>query len=197
MLRALNDAEHAGEARAALAETQRRKGALDQAAASYERAIEYFKEAGNASREASATLALGHVERTRGRIEDAWQRYYLALRLYEKAENARGQASASLALGHIDGCAATPRRPPSITPPPAPRPHRRATRWARPTLRAAWRICSPAARAMTRLPQRIPLLMISTPKRMTASARLIRARGRHGLRWIALDLMRRPDSLAR
>src|SRR5262249_5692313 len=74
MLRALNDAEHAGEARTALAETQRRNGALDQAVASYERAIEYFKAAGNAAREAGATLALGRVERALGQMERAWRR---------------------------------------------------------------------------------------------------------------------------
>jgi len=42
---------------------QRRNGAIDQAADSYERAIELFKQAGaSPGREAGVTLALGHIE---------------------------------------------------------------------------------------------------------------------------------------
>src|SRR6185437_10120646 len=57
----LGDPERAGDARVALAETQRQNGAVDQAANSYERAITLYKQAENAQREAAATLALGHV----------------------------------------------------------------------------------------------------------------------------------------
>lgn len=103
VFRQIDDVEHAAESRATLAEVQRRNGAIDQAASSYERAIELYKEAGAPpAREAGVTLALGHIERQRGQLDRAWEHYYLALRLFEKAGSASGQASASLALGHVE-----------------------------------------------------------------------------------------------
>lgn len=102
VFRQLDDAEHAGESRAALAEVQRRNGAIDQSATSYERAIEFYKQADQPAREAGATLQLGHIERQRGQLDKAWERYYLALRLFEKSGNTSGQASACLAMGHVE-----------------------------------------------------------------------------------------------
>ena len=102
VFRQLHDTTHAADSRAALAEVQRQNGAVDQAGASYERAIELYKEANQPAREAGVTLALGHVERQRGQLDKAWEHYFLALRLFEKTENAGGQASASLALGHVE-----------------------------------------------------------------------------------------------
>lgn len=103
VFRQIDDAEHAAESRATLGEVQRRNGAIDQAAGSYERAIELYKQAGAPpAREAGVTLALGHIERQRGQLDRAWEHYYLALRLFEKAGSTSGQASASLALGHVE-----------------------------------------------------------------------------------------------
>lgn len=103
VFRQIDDVEHAAESRATLGEVQRRNGALDQAASSYERAIELYKQVGAPpAREAGVTLALGHIERQRGQLDRAWEHYYLALRLFEKAGSASGQASASLALGHVE-----------------------------------------------------------------------------------------------
>ena len=83
MLRALNDAEHAGEARAALAETQRRNGASDQAAASYERAIEYLKRRerlARGERDAGAGARRASARTHRGRMAALLSR----MRLFEK-----------------------------------------------------------------------------------------------------------------
>src|SRR5262249_52900099 len=55
------DYAHAASSRAALAEVQRRNGALDQAARSYGSAIDLYKQADVETGEASATLALGHI----------------------------------------------------------------------------------------------------------------------------------------
>src|SRR5690348_16605097 len=84
VFRQLHDSAHAADSRAALAEVQRQNGAVDQAGASYERAIQWYKEAEQPAREAGVTLALGHIERQRGQLDKAWEHYFLALLLFEK-----------------------------------------------------------------------------------------------------------------
>ena len=80
LFRQANDAEHAGAARAELAEVQRSNGAAEQAIASYEKAIPLFAETGARLREANATLALGHVVRATNNLDRARSLYDRALR---------------------------------------------------------------------------------------------------------------------
>jgi predicted ATPase/class 3 adenylate cyclase/Tfp pilus assembly protein PilF len=87
-----------------LAPLQARAGHIDDAAASYERALAAFREVGDPSRECALLNNLGAFSESLGRVEDARHHYENGLRVARLAANRRweGGAAGNLAQFHAN-----------------------------------------------------------------------------------------------
>ncbi len=73
--RLLGDFKRAGDSRTMLADVQRQNNMLEQAANSYQRAMNFYRDAGYPLNEAASALSLGHIERQLAHLDRAQESY--------------------------------------------------------------------------------------------------------------------------
>ena len=83
-----------------LSENQRKRGLLDQATRSVERARELYRAGGRTFRETRTLLVLGAIANVSGDLQGALDHLREALQRYEEADDANGRGNARLNLGN-------------------------------------------------------------------------------------------------
>jgi protein O-GlcNAc transferase len=82
---------------------QAKRGELDAAIASHQKALKLYEAAGNKKGMAAAYDQLGHVYQTRGDLARAEEMHTKSLKLYEELESVEGMTTEYLALGFVYG----------------------------------------------------------------------------------------------